>query len=78
VARAYKELERLDLVVKNGTAGTFVSPRAGRSQPPLAGLIRRADDLVVEARRHGVGCDDLAELVRQRYRLHTPNAEEKS
>jgi GntR family transcriptional regulator len=78
VARAYKELERLDLVVKNGTAGTAVSPRADRNQQPLAGLVRKADDLVGEARRQGVGVDDLAELVRQRYRTHTPNAENKS
>ncbi|MFO0843315.1 MAG: GntR family transcriptional regulator [Gemmataceae bacterium] len=78
VARAYKELERLDLVVKNGTAGTAVSPRAGRGQPPLTGLVRKADELVREARRQDVGADEVAELVRQRYRTQTPNAEEES
>jgi GntR family transcriptional regulator len=77
VARAYKELERLGLVTKHSTAGTFVSRTVdGRSQK-LAGLVRKTDDLVHEADRHQVSSEDLVELVRQRYRLHTTSAETK-
>ena len=78
VARAYRELEHLGLVTKRSTAGTFVSTRADARQEALSGLVRKADDLVREAQRQRVGPDDLAELVRQRYRVHTPNGEAKS
>src|SRR5262245_60055824 len=75
VARAYRELERLGVVTKRSTAGTFVSPKTDGRHEALAGLVRKADDLVREADRQDVGPEDLVELVRQRYRAHTSPAE---
>lgn len=69
VARAYRELERAGVVVKNGTVGTFV---AGDVQAPsgaaLRALTARVDELLAAALRAGVGPDELCELIRQRRR----------
>src|SRR5262245_58532368 len=55
VARAYRELERLGVVVKRSTTGTFVSELAARERrESLACLTPRVDDLVSEASRAGV------------------------
>lgn len=76
VARAYRELERLGLVVKRSTTGTFISEQtAQKCREVLAGLVRRVDDLVSLAHRQDVGVDDLAELVRERYRIHLSSGE---
>jgi len=73
VARAYKELERLGVVTKHSTTGTFVSSQqaALARQEALARLARRVDDLVADATEHKIAADDLVELVRQRYRAVT-------
>src|SRR5262244_1987433 len=65
VAKAYKELEAAGVVVKRGTAGTYVSdagsplPRAER----LRILSERADALLAEARQLGVGIKELLDLL---------------
>lgn len=73
VARAYRELERLDLVSKRGTVGTFVSLAAHvqARQAALASLASQVDRLLDEAAGHHVGLDELLELVRQRHRVHS-------
>ncbi len=70
VARAYRELERAGVVNKRSTTGTFVSaaPAAAARGEGLAVLEARADDLLGEARRLGVGLDEVCELLRERQR----------
>jgi GntR family transcriptional regulator len=71
VARAYRELEQLGVVVKRSTTGTFVADDPSLNQAAFAQVARRADDLVRAAVHHHVPADDLVELVRQRYRAVT-------
>jgi GntR family transcriptional regulator len=74
VARAYRELERAGVVVKNGTVGTFVA--GGLPVRPAAALeaVRACvDELLGAAREAGVGIDDLCEQIRERHRETTPN-----
>lgn len=72
VARAYRELERLGLVTKKSTTGTFISSSLDSRTQALTHLVDRVDELVREAIRHHVEVDDLAELVRQRHlAIHT-------
>ena len=79
VARAYRELERMGVVVKRSTTGTFVSEQAALTrQEALAALTPRVDDLVIEASRREVAGDELVELVRQRYRAHVSTGEDRS
>jgi GntR family transcriptional regulator len=69
VARAYRELERLGVVSKRSTTGTFVS-----SQPcpqDVTRLVPKTDSLVRDAIEHHIGDEDLVELVKQRYRFHS-------
>jgi GntR family transcriptional regulator len=73
VARAYRELERAGVVVKNGTIGTFVA--GGVSSAPesrVEALTGRADALLAQAREMGVGVDELCELIRERHRAANP------
>ena len=78
VARAYRELEVAGVVVKKGTAGTYVSgagsPLARRER--LRILTERIDALLAEARQLGFGSDELFDLIRQRDRALEPLSEE--
>src|SRR5882757_1410895 len=59
VARAYRELERAGVVVKNGTVGTFVAGGVPvRPAAALQALRARVDDLLSAARDAGVGPDE--------------------
>src|SRR5438128_2624816 len=66
VARAYKELEAAGVVVKRGTAGTYVSdagsPLARRERVRI--LAERIDALLAEARQLGFATDELFDLIR--------------
>src|SRR3954470_17032268 len=68
VARAYRELEQAGVVIKRGTAGTYVSdagsPLARRER--LRILSEHADALLAEARQMGVGTEEVIKLLRQR------------
>lgn len=68
VARAYRELETAGVVVKRGTAGTFVSdtpsPLARRER--LRILRQRIDVLLADARHMGIGLDELLRLIEER------------
>jgi GntR family transcriptional regulator len=72
VARAYRELERAGVVVKDGTVGTFVAPdvraAAGEAVAALAELV---DALLEAARAADVGPDELCQLIRERCRHST-------
>ncbi|HET6575998.1 MAG TPA: GntR family transcriptional regulator, partial [Fimbriiglobus sp.] len=74
VARAYRELEVAGVVVKKGTAGTYVSsagsPLARRER--LRILTERIDALLSEARQLGFDPDELFDLIRQRDRALGP------
>jgi len=78
VARAYRELEVAGVVVKRGTAGTFVSaagsPLARRERVRI--LAERVDALLAEARQLGFSPDELLDLIRQRGELLEPLPEE--
>jgi GntR family transcriptional regulator len=79
VARAYRELEAAGVVVKRGTAGTYVSdagsPLARRER--LKVLTERADALLAEARQMGFPLDEVVELLHQRDELLRPSEEGK-
>ena len=68
VARAYRELEVAGIVVKRGTAGTFVS----NARSPLARRERlkivreRIDALLAEAQQLGVDLEELKALIDER------------
>src|SRR5262245_5064691 len=69
VARAYRELERAGVVVKNGTVGTFVAgDLPARPAAPLEKLTGMVDQLLALARSAGVGPDELCALIRERLR----------
>jgi DNA-binding transcriptional regulator YhcF (GntR family) len=78
VAQAYRELEDAGLVVKRGTAGTYVSdagsPLARRER--LRILTERIDALLAEARQLGFTTDELADLLRQRDQAMQPPEED--
>jgi GntR family transcriptional regulator len=79
VARAYRELEVAGVVVKRGTAGTYVSdagsPLARRER--LRILTERAEALLAEARQLGFGLDEIVALLRQRDQAMQPPPREK-
>ena len=77
VARAYRELERQGFLVKRSTTGTFVSssPDVLASRQGLAELAGLVDRLLRQALEHGLGLDELVELVRQRSRDRATNQE---
>ncbi|MBO0699073.1 MAG: GntR family transcriptional regulator [Zavarzinella sp.] len=68
VARAYRELEVAGVVVKRGTAGTFVSasasPLARRERVRI--LTERIDALLAEARQLGFSLDELIAQIHRR------------
>ncbi len=68
VARAYRELENLGVVLKRGTVGTFVSdnpsPLARRER--LRILRKRVDALLADARHMGVDIEALKGLIDER------------
>jgi len=68
VAHAYRELEIAGVVVKRGTAGTYVAEAEGLSvrREPLRILTERVDGLLAEARDLAVSAEELIELVRRR------------
>lgn len=70
VARAYRELEGAGVVVKRGTAGTYVSggpsPLTLRERRRI--LRERIDALLADARHMGVGLDELKRLLVERDR----------
>jgi GntR family transcriptional regulator len=71
VARAYAELERLHIVIKRSTAGTFVAdtaPEVARAACRDA-LVARLDQLLAEAQALGIDLDELLPLLRERYSL---------
>jgi GntR family transcriptional regulator len=76
-ARADRELERDGVVLKRGTAGTFVAPAP--PGPPrghrLRALDERLDAALAEARVAGVGLDELIERVRRRHDEMVTNRE---
>ena len=71
VARAYLELERAGVVIKQPGSGTYVS-KAGRGLTQREKnkiLVRRVDSLLVEAQHLGVELDEVMRLVRERRAL---------
>ena len=68
VARAYRELEVVGVVVKRGTTGTFVSdagsPLARKERVRI--LTERIDALLAEARQLGFSTSELFDLIRRR------------
>lgn len=74
VARAYRELEVAGVVVKKGTAGTYVSgagsPLARRERIRI--LTERIDALLAEARQLGFESEELFDLIRQRDKVLVP------
>ena len=69
VARAYRELQRAGVVVKNGTVGTFVAGGLPvRPAAALEALRASVDEVLSAAREAGVGPDELCELIRERCR----------
>jgi GntR family transcriptional regulator len=72
VARAYRELERAGVVSKRSTTGTFVSAAGAPARAEaLVVLEARADALLGEASRLGVGLDEVCELLRERERVRS-------
>src|SRR3954468_11703905 len=69
VARAYRELERVGIVEKRRTAGTYVSdqgsPLARRER--LRILSERIDALLAEARQMDVSFEELVKLAERRH-----------
>lgn len=71
VVRAYAELEKLGVVVKRSTAGTFVAdtaPEVARKACREA-LLARLDQLLAEARDLGMHLNELLPLLRERHSL---------
>jgi GntR family transcriptional regulator len=68
VARAYRELEHAGLVVKRGTAGTYVSdaPSPFARRERLRVLRQRIDALLADASHMGVDVDELKKLIDER------------
>jgi GntR family transcriptional regulator len=68
VARAYRELEHAGIVVKRGTAGTYVSdaPAPFARRERLRVLRQRIDALLADARHMGVDVDALKKLIDER------------
>ncbi len=68
VARAYRELAAAGVLTNRRTAGTYVAdgaePRA--QQQCLGALTEQVDLLLAEARRLGVGAQELSDLIRRR------------
>lgn len=67
VARAYRELEVAGVVVKRGTAGTYVSDSAcPLSRRERLRIVRqRIDALLAEAKQLDVEVEEVLELIRQ-------------
>jgi GntR family transcriptional regulator len=68
VARAYRELEMAGVVVKRGTAGTYVSDAGSplKRQECLRILNGRIDALLAEARLMEVSTSELIQLIQKR------------
>jgi GntR family transcriptional regulator len=63
VSQAYRELEREGVLYVRRGQGTFVSPDALPDRRALArGVAKRA---LLEARRNGVGVEDLVTIIRE-------------
>lgn len=67
VARAYRELETAGIVVKHGTAGTFVSSKASTTstRQRRESLHRRAEELIITAREMGFSVKDVIRAIRE-------------
>jgi GntR family transcriptional regulator len=81
VARAYRELEVLGVVIKRGTTGTYVSgdgsPLALKQRLKI--LTERTDALLAEARQLNIDFEEVLEILRQRNQeLHPRSGEEGS
>ncbi|HTU19649.1 MAG TPA: GntR family transcriptional regulator [Gemmataceae bacterium] len=79
VARAYRELETVGIVIKRSTSGTYVSdagsPLARRER--LRIITERIDSLLVEARQLNIDIDEIIDLLRQRDKaLPSPSSAE--
>ena len=78
VAKAYRELEQLGLVVKRSTAGTFIAEMA----EPLAKaechklLADRIVDLLVEAEQMNISVEEVIALVREQAKQNAQRYEE--
>jgi GntR family transcriptional regulator len=68
VARAYRELEHAGIVVKRGTAGTYVSdaPSPFARRERLRVLRQRIDALLADASHMGVEVGELKQLIDER------------
>jgi GntR family transcriptional regulator len=68
VARAYRELEHAGIVVKRGTAGTYVSdaPSPFARRERLRVLRQRIDALLADASHMGVDVEELKQLLDER------------
>jgi GntR family transcriptional regulator len=66
VARAYRELERLELVVKNSTIGTFVADRVPTASP-LEQIAPQVDALLNVAEEKLLPITSVTDFVQQRY-----------
>ena len=66
VARAYRELEEAGVVVKRGTAGTFVADRASAlsERQRKESLVRQIEELLVNAREMGFTTKDVLKTIR--------------
>ena len=68
IARAYRDLESMGLLISRQGAGTYVtdtgSPLARREKLRILG--ERADALLAEARQLGFGLDEVRELLDRR------------
>lgn len=77
VARAYRELETAGVVLKRRTAGTYVSgagsPLARAEQWRI--LTERVDALLADARQMNVTCAEVVDLVHERDRALSVEAD---
>ena len=68
VARAYRELEAADVVVKHRTTGTYVSDNGSRlgRRDRLRIVTQRIDALLAEARQMDISLEEVISLIHQR------------
>jgi GntR family transcriptional regulator len=66
VSQAYQELERDGVIYVRRGQGTFVSPTAKRGAGERRGLAQAvAKRALLDARRHGVGVEDLVTMIQK-------------